>query len=89
MNQQLEWVNWPDPRAITKGYENLSKYSEAYTTRKQQYPDYQPSDNAINVALEIEEKGYAKIENFLDTNLIDTLNQKVEEISKIKKFKSR
>jgi ectoine hydroxylase-related dioxygenase (phytanoyl-CoA dioxygenase family) len=80
MNQQLEWLHWPDPKSITKGYENLFKYSEEYTKRKQQYPDYQPSDNAIDVALEIEEKGYVKIENFLDTNLIDTLNQKVEEI---------
>jgi len=80
MNQQLEWVNWPDPRAVTKGYENLSKYSEAYITRKQQYPDYQPSNEAVNVALELEEKGYTKIENFLDTTLIDTLYQKVEEI---------
>ena len=80
MNQQLEWLHWPDPKSITKGYENLFKYSEEYTKRKQQYPDYQPSDNAIDVALEIEEKGYVKIENFLDTNLIDTLNQKVEGI---------
>lgn len=80
MSQQLEWVHWPDPRAVTKGYENLSKYSEAYTTRKQQYPDYQPSKEAINIALEIEEKGHAKIENFIDINLIDNLYQKVEEI---------
>ena len=80
MNQQLEWVNWPDHRAVNKGYENLSKYSEAYVVRKQQHPDYQPSKEAINVALEIEEKGYTKIENFLDIDQIDLLYQKVEEI---------
>ena len=80
MNQQLEWVYWPDPRAVTKGYENLSKYSQSYVTRKQQYPLYQPSDQAIVIASEIEEKGYAKIENFLDTAQIDLLYQKVEEI---------
>jgi len=80
MSQQLEWVNWPDPKSVTKGYENLSKYSEEYTKRKQQYPDYQPSNNAINIALELEEKGYVKIENFLDIKQIDLLHQKVEEI---------
>lgn len=80
MNQTLEWVNWPDPRAITKGYENLNKYSQAYVSRKQQYPDYNATDAAIDIALELEEKGYVKIENFLDTTIIDTLYRRVEEI---------
>ena len=80
MNQQLEWLHWPDPKSITKGYENLFKYSEEYTKRKQQYPDYQSTKESLNIALEIEEKGYTKIENFFNTNQINLLNQKVEEI---------
>jgi len=80
MNQTVEWVTWPDHRAVTNGYENLNKYSQAYVSRKQQYPDYQSSDAAINIAMELEEKGYAKIENFLDTSIIDSLYQRVEEI---------
>ena len=80
MNQKLEWVMWPDHRAVTKGYENLNKYSQAYVSRKQQYPDYQSTEDAVNVALELEEKGYIKIEKFLDTTIIDTLYHRVEEI---------
>ena len=80
MNPQINWVYWPDPKAITKGETNLYKYSEAYVDRKKQYPDYVPSQKAVDVALEIEKKGYAKIENFFDINQIDLLNLKVEEI---------
>jgi hypothetical protein len=80
MNQQLQWVYWPDARAVTKGESNLRQYSNAYVTRKTKYPEYMPSKEALNIALEIEEKGYAKIENFLDINQIDLLKQKVEEI---------
>lgn len=80
MSQQLEWVYWPDHRAVTKGETNLQQYSDAYVKRKTQYPDYKPSQKALDIALEIEEKGYAKVENFLDINLIDTIYQKVEDI---------
>jgi ectoine hydroxylase-related dioxygenase (phytanoyl-CoA dioxygenase family) len=80
MNSQIQWVYWPDPKSVTKGYENLSKYSKAYIERKNKYPNYIPSQNATDIAIEIEEKGYAKIENFLDIKQIDLLNQKVEEI---------
>jgi hypothetical protein len=80
MNQQLQWVYWPDPRAVTRGENNLRQYSDAYIKRKAQYPEYTPSDKALHVALELEEKGYAKVENFLDVNQIDILNQKVEHI---------
>ena len=80
MNPQIEWIHWPDPKSVTKGYENLSKYSKAYTTRKTQYLNYKPSKEATDIALEIEEKGYTKIKNFLDIDQIDILHQKVEEI---------
>ena len=80
MSQQVEWVHWPDTRAVTKGYDNLSKYSQAYVQRKEQYPDYQPSNEAMRTAIEIEEKGYAKIENYLDTDLIDEISNRVESI---------
>jgi hypothetical protein len=52
MNNQLQWVNWPDPRAVTKGETNLRQYSESYIKRKTQYPDYAPSNEALNIALE-------------------------------------
>ena len=80
MNENIKWIHWPDPRAVTRGNENLHKYSKAYAARKKQFPDYKPSNEAINVAAEIEEKGYAKIENFLDVSQIDNLYAKVEEI---------
>lgn len=81
----IEWVHWPDPRAVTRGsvdssIKNLTLYSQAYQTRKQQYPDYAPSKKAIDVALEIEKNGYHKIENFLDINQIDLINKRVDEI---------
>ena len=76
----IEWVHWPDPKAVTKGYTNLSKFSKAYTERQEQYPNYKPSKEALDIALKIEEKGYYKIENFLDTDQIDLLNKKVEKI---------
>ena len=36
----LEWVHWPDPRAVTRGpldtsIRNLTLYSEAYQQRQQ------------------------------------------------------
>ena len=80
MNNNLEWVHWPDPKAVTKGYTNLSKYSEAYVKRQEQYPNYKPSNEALDIALKIEEKGYHKIEGFLDTNQVDSINKKVDEI---------
>lgn len=81
----LEWVHWPDPRAVTRGpldtsIRNLTLYSEAYQQRQQKYPNYKPSKEASDIALEIEEKGHYKIENFLDTNQIDLINKKVDEI---------
>ena len=87
MEQQIEWVNWPDPKAITRGavstgLQNLTLYSEAYTKRKNQYPNYKPSDKALDIALNLEKKGHYKIENFLDTNQIDLINAKVDEILK-------
>ena len=80
MNNNLEWVYWPDPKAVTKGYTNLSKYSEAYVKGQEQYPNYKPSNEALDIALKIEEKGYHKIEGFLDTNQVDSINKKVDEI---------
>lgn len=80
MNNKIEWVHWPDERAVTNGIINLAKFSQGYTTRKDKYPDYVPSDSALNVAYEIDEKGYAKVENFLDTNLIDLINEKTQNI---------
>lgn len=80
MNQNLKWVHWPEPEAVTQGYENLSKYSQAYVERKQQYRNYTPSEQAIKVAQEIEEFGYAKVENFLDKCQIDLINERVENI---------
>jgi hypothetical protein len=80
MSQNIEWVYWPDIRSITNGLTNLTKFSEAYSVRKEKYPNYTPQENAISVAYEIEEKGYAKIENFLSLELIDTINQKTQRI---------
>jgi len=83
MNNSIEWVYWPDPRAVTKGKVNLSTYNQEYSTRKQKYPDYVPSQIGADIALEIEEKGYAKIENILDTTQIDVVSKRVEEILNI------
>ena len=80
MNQQLTWVHWPDPKAVTKGMTNLTQFSNAYQTRKKQYPNYKPTAEALDIALKIEEKGYHKIENFLDVNQIDLINKKVNKI---------
>ena len=82
MKEQLNWVHWPDSKAVTKGMTNLSQFSSAYQKRKEQYPDYKPSKEALDIALKIEEKGYYKIENFLDINQIDLINKKVDEILK-------
>lgn len=80
MKQQIEWVYWPDPRAVTKGPEYLRQYSDTYVKRKNQYPDYKPSKKAMDIALEIETNGFAKIDQCLDLNLIDKLNARVEDI---------
>lgn len=40
MKEQLNWVHWPDSKAVTKGMTNLSQFSSAYQKRKEQYPDY-------------------------------------------------
>jgi len=76
----IEWVNWPDPRAVTKGMDNLSKFSQAYVERREKYKNYSPSSDGLKIASEIEEKGYAKLENFLDIETIDLINSKTEEI---------
>lgn len=80
MDTNIQWVNWPDSRAVTNGITNLTKFSEGYTKRKEKYPDYTPSEAALEVAYQIDEKGYAKIENFLDINIIDLINEKTQEI---------
>lgn len=80
MNETISWVHWPDPKAVTKGMENLSKFSQAYIQRKEKYPNYQPSIDAIKIAQEIEENGYARMENFLSLETIDEINKKTQEI---------
>jgi len=80
MENNTEWIYWPNPKAVTKGMTNLSQFSNAYQKRKKQYPDYKPSNEALNIALKIEEKGYHKIENFLNTDQIDLISKKVDEI---------
>ena len=81
-SNKLNWVHWPDSKAVTKGMTNLSQFSSAYQKRKKQYPDYKPSKEALDIALKIEEKGYYKIENFLDINQIDLINKKVDGVLK-------
>lgn len=78
MTTNIDWVHWPDPRAVTNGNTNLQKFSEGYIVRKEKYPDYSPTDDALRVAYEIEEKGYAKIEGFIDHTLIDAINDKTQ-----------
>jgi hypothetical protein len=81
----IEWFSWPDPRAVTKGavdssIKNLTMYSDAYQKRKQQYPNYTPSQEAIDIATQIEKHGHYKIENFLNIDQIDAINKRVDEI---------
>lgn len=76
----LTWVHWPDERAVTKGMENLSKFSDLYSIRKEKYSDYTPSEDSLKIAYEIEENGYARIESFIDLDVIDSINKKTEEI---------
>jgi len=76
----LIWVHWPDERAVTKGMENLSKFSDSYSIRKEKYSDYTPSEDSLKIAYEIEENGYARIESFIDLDVIDSINKKTEEI---------
>lgn len=80
MSNNIEWVYWPDPRAVTKGMENLSKFSQSYVERREKYKSYSPSFDAIKIAHEIEQKGYARLENFLDLETIDLINSKTQEI---------
>lgn len=76
----LTWVHWPDERAVTKGMENLSKFSDSYSIRKEKYSDYTPSQDSLKIAYEIEENGYARIKSFIDLDIIDSINKKTEEI---------
>lgn len=80
MDTNFKWLYWPDPRSVTNGMTNLQKFSDLYTERKEKYPDYTPSESALLVAHQIEKNGYAKIENFIDYNLIDDINRKTQEI---------
>jgi len=77
---KIEWVHWPDPKAVTNGMANLEKFSRLYLQRKEKYPEYSPINDAIAVAYEIEEKGYAKVENFLSLEVIDAIDRKTQEI---------
>jgi hypothetical protein len=73
---EINWVYWPDPRSVTRknnaqivypeyGQDaNLIAYSRAYEKRKLKYPNFSPSNEATQIAMEIEEKGYTIIENY-------------------------
>lgn len=80
MSQNIEWFYWPNYKAVTKGMENLTKFSEAYSLRKEKYSDYIPSEDGLMIAHQIEENGYAKLEGFLDKEYIDLVNKKTNEI---------
>lgn len=85
METKIHFTEWPNINAITRGVmssaeENVDLFNKALQEREAKYPDYVPSDKAKEVAKELEEKGHAKIENFIDTDLIDSLNERVTEI---------
>ena len=80
MHSNINWVSWPDPRAVTNGNANLQKFSELYVQRKEKYPNYVPSNSALSIAHEIEKNGHAKVENFIDHKLIDAINSKTRGI---------
>lgn len=82
---QINWVYWPDPKAVTKknGAQtflshygenaNLIAYSNAYVKRKQDFPNYEPSVKAQELALEIDEKGYAIVKNYFSEDLVNSI----------------
>ena len=80
MNDNIEWVYWPDSKSVTNGQTNLSMFSDAYVKRKEKYKEYTPSESSLQIAHEIQEKGYAHLENFLDTKIIDEINEKTQKI---------
>jgi ectoine hydroxylase-related dioxygenase (phytanoyl-CoA dioxygenase family) len=80
MSKNIEWVYWPDPKSVTNGMTNLEKFSSLYVQRKEKYPNYSPNESSMKVAQDIDEKGYAKIENFLSLELIDKINEKTQRI---------
>jgi ectoine hydroxylase-related dioxygenase (phytanoyl-CoA dioxygenase family) len=89
---EINWVYWPDPRSVTRknnaqivypeyGQDaNLIAYSRAYEKRKLKYPNFSPSNEATQIAMEIEEKGYTIIENYFPIELIETISQKTKDI---------
>lgn len=92
MNQKIQWVHWPDPRAVTRKNNaqkyfshygenaNLIAYSKAYEERKAKYPDFKPSKKAMDAALEIDEKGYTIIENYFSEELVDSIAETTKNI---------
>ena len=82
---QINWVCWPDPKSVTRKNDaqkyfphygenaNLIAFSNAYVDRKNKFTNYQPSDESLNVALEIEENGYAIIKNYFSEELIESI----------------
>jgi hypothetical protein len=78
--ENIKWVYWPDSRAVTKGSLNLKNFEQSLEERSSKYPNFKPSEQAIQLANEIKEKGYTKLNKYLDTNLIDDVFNEVEKI---------
>ena len=81
----IQFVNHPDILAVSRGVmsspqENLSLFNKALKERREKYPSYKPSQRGKEVATEIEEKGYAKLEQAINHNIIDSLNDRVTEV---------
>lgn len=74
------WHEWPDGRAVKGGSEVLTKFNNALMARKEKYPNYKPSEEALNIAKVIEEKGYYHVENCFDIDQLDRLKEAFDKI---------
>lgn len=82
---KIEYVEYPNVNSFTRGVmssveQNLELFNKAFEERKSKYSDYKPSEQGQSIAKEIEEKGHAKIEQFISHDLLDSLNERVTEI---------
>lgn len=92
IDSPIQWVYWPDPKAVTRKNDalkhfpyygenaNLIAYSKAYEARKAKYPDFKPSKEAMDTALEIDEKGYTIVKNYFPEKLIDSIAETTKNI---------
>lgn len=81
----IKWVYWPDPKSVMRKNDaqkffpeygddaNLIAFSNAYVNRKESFPEYKPTEEAIKIATEIDEKGYVVIPNYFSEDQVQKI----------------